>query len=72
MNDEQRKDTGKWPGPSGCTLKSALAALLRLKIEPLTLAHGVLFKENLKWPISGRNAHASIFETASRSINISE
>ena len=40
--------------------------LPRLKIKPLTLAHGVLPKENLKWPISGRNALAYIFEIASR------
>jgi len=48
------------PGPTGWTLKSALAALPRLEIEPLFPAHGALLSS-----ISVLNATADNFEIAS-------
>ena len=54
------------PGPTGWTLKSALAALPHLEIAPLFLAHGALPQENLKWLISGPNATVDNLETAPR------
>ena len=48
------------PGPSGYGLKSALAALPRLKIQPVFPAHGALPS-----PILGHNAPVDMFETAS-------
>ncbi len=51
------------PGPSDCSLKSALAALQCLKIAPLFSAHGALLP-----PILDRNTAANICETASNSL----
>ena len=48
------------PGPSGCTLKSALAALPCWEMEPLFPARGALLS-----PISAHNMAANSFQTAS-------
>ena len=53
------------PGSTGWALKSALAALPRLEIEPLFPAHGALLSL-----ISGPNATTDNFETASNPVQV--
>ena len=61
MSGEQRGNAKKMnPGPSGCSLKSALAALPCLKIAPLFPAHGALLSS-----IFCHNMAANNFELAS-------
>ena len=54
------------PSPSGCGLKSTLAALQCLKIAPLFPAHGAWLS-----PLLGRNTTTNNFETASSSCTVS-
>ena len=66
MNDEQRKDTGKWTRPFGLHSEIGASGVAALENRTTNACARRLAQRKFKRQISRRNARSSIFETASR------